>query len=83
MTAKYIFHGVKLSPNQKQTLGRAINSRSPVTLRLSNSQLSGPDKLMLTKTQLRRIQKSMKMEQEQTSKLVKLKYEKLVEIFLV
>ena len=57
---RYISHGVKLSPNQKQTLARAINSRSPVTLRLSNSQLSGHDKLMLTKTQLKKIQKLMK-----------------------
>ena len=60
MTTRYISHGVQLSPNQKQTLARAINSRSPVTLRLSNSQLLGPDKLMLTKTQLTKIQKSMK-----------------------
>ena len=37
---------------------------------------------MLTKTHRKKIQKSMKMEQEQTLKLVKLKYEKLVEIFL-
>ena len=43
MTTRYISHGVKLSPNQKQNLARAINSRTPVTLRLSNSQLSGPD----------------------------------------
>ena len=54
MTTRYISHGVKLSSNQKQTLARAINSRSPVTLRLSNSQLSGHDKLMLTKTQLKK-----------------------------
>ena len=60
MATRYISHGVKLSPNQKQTLPRAINSRSPVTLRLCNSQLSGTDKLMLTKTQLKKIQKSMK-----------------------
>ena len=59
MTTRYISHGVKLSPNQKQTLARAISNRSPVTLRLSNSQLSRPDKLMLTKTR-KKMQKSMK-----------------------
>ena len=60
MTARYISYGVKLSPNQKQTLATAINSRSPVKLRVSNFQLSGTDKLMLIKTQLKKIQKSMK-----------------------
>ena len=59
MTARHISHGVKLSPNQKQTLAKAINSRSPVTMRLIlNYQVQ--IKLMLTKPQLKKIQKSMK-----------------------
>ena len=36
-----------------------MNSRSPLTLRLKNTILTGNDELMLTKTQLKRIQKSL------------------------
>ena len=36
-----------------------MNLRSPLTLRLKHSNLTGNDELMLTKTQLKRIQKSL------------------------
>ena len=36
-----------------------MNSKSPLTLRLKNTNLTGNDELMLTKTQLKRIQKSL------------------------
>ena len=36
-----------------------MNIRTPLTLRLKHSNLSGNDELMLTKTQLKRIQKSL------------------------
>ena len=36
-----------------------MNSRTPLTLRIKHSNLSGNDELMLTKTQLKRIQKSL------------------------
>ena len=51
----YFEYGVKLSDNQKRNLASAMNSKSPLTLRLKH----GNDELMLTKTQLKRIQKSL------------------------
>ena len=36
-----------------------MNNRTPLSLRLKHSNLSGNDELMLTKTQLKRIQKSL------------------------
>ena len=55
----YFEYGVKLSDNQKRNLASAMNSRSPLTLRLKHGNLTGNDELMLTKTQLKRIQKSL------------------------
>ena len=55
----YFEYGVKLSDNQKRSLASAMNSRSPLTLRLKHGNLTGNDELMLTKTQLKRIQKSL------------------------
>ena len=56
---QYFEYGVKLSDNQKGNLASAMNSKSPLTLRLKHGNLSGNDELMLTKTQLKRIQKSL------------------------
>ena len=56
---QYFEYGVKLSDNQKRSLANAINSKSPLTLRIKNSNLVGNDELMLTKTQFKRIQKSL------------------------
>ena len=56
---QYFEYGVKLSDNQKRSLASAMNSKSPLTLRLKHGNLSGKDELMLTKTQLKRIQKSL------------------------
>ena len=55
----YFEYGVTLSDNQKNSLVKAINSKSPITLRIKNSNLKGNDELMLTKTQLKRIKKSL------------------------
>ena len=55
----YFEYEVKLSDNQKRSLASAMNSRSPLTLRLKHGNLTGNDELMLTKTQLKRIQKSL------------------------
>ena len=55
----YYEYGVKLSDNQKRSLASAMNSKSPLTLRIKNENLKGNDELMLTKTQLKRIQKSL------------------------
>ena len=55
----YFEYGVNLSDNQKRSLASAMNSKSPLTLRLKHGNLPGNDELMLTKTQLKRIQKSL------------------------
>ena len=55
----YIPHGVTLSQNQKSKLAKALEKREPITIRLSHSELTGPDELMLTKTQIGRIKKSL------------------------
>ena len=52
-------YGVNLSDNQKRSLASAMNSNTPLTLRLKHGNLTGNDELMLTKTQLKRIQKSL------------------------
>ena len=55
----YFEYGVNLSDNQKRSLAFAMNSKSPLTLRIKHGNLTGNDELMLTKTQLKRIQKSL------------------------
>ena len=60
--ASYYPHGVKLSENQKAKLARAVKNNSAITIRLSKNELTGPDQLMQTKTQMKRIQKAMRNE---------------------
>ena len=75
----YIPHGVTLSQNQRTKLAKALERREPLTIRLSHSELTGPDELMLTKTQIGRIQKSftsgkgvdLKISKTQIGKVVK------------
>ena len=55
----YFKYSVNLTDNQKRSLASAMNNRTPLTLRLKHSNLSGNDELMLAKTQLKRIQKSL------------------------
>ena len=55
----YVKYGVKLSANQKQKLAKALSNKSEITLRLTKSDLTGNDMLMLTATQLKRIKKAM------------------------
>ena len=55
----YFEYGVNLSDNQKRSLASAMNSNTPLTLRLKHGNLTGNDELMLTKTQLKKIQKSL------------------------
>ncbi|PFX15495.1 Collagen-like protein 6, partial [Stylophora pistillata] len=43
---------------RKKKLAKAYNEKSAITLRLSHNELSGPDEMMLTKTQINRIQKA-------------------------
>ena len=57
----YIPHGVTLSQNQRLKLAKALEKRpvTGITIRLSHNELTGPDELMLTKTQIGRIQKGL------------------------
>ena len=55
----YFEYGVTLTNNQKRSLASAMNNQTPLTLRIKHSNLSGNDELMLTKTQLKKIQKSL------------------------
>lgn len=56
---QYLPYGVKLSDNQNRKLAPAVGNKSAITIILNKRELSGPDKLMLTKTQINRIKKSM------------------------
>ena len=55
----YVQYGVKLSDGQKDKLARTLSNKSAITIRLTKSDLTGSDHLMLTKTQLKRIEKAM------------------------
>ena len=57
MTAYFEYH-VNLSDGQKANLVKAIESKNEITLRLKNRQLQGNDELMLTRTQIKNIEKA-------------------------
>ena len=75
---QYLPYGVKLSEGQMKKLSRAYASRSPITLRLEKSDLKGNDELMLTKTQIKRIQKAMGMNKGVEIKISKTQIRKVV-----
>ena len=54
----YIEYHVNLSDGQKANLVKAIEKSSEITLRLKNNQLRGNDQLMLTRTQIKKIEKA-------------------------
>ena len=51
----YSAYGVSLTDGQKQSLTAAVRAGRAVTFRISHPQLSGPDLLMLTATQINKI----------------------------
>ena len=55
----YIEYGVKLTDGQKSKLASAIRNKTALTLRLKHSHLRGSDELMLTKSQINKIKKSL------------------------
>ena len=55
----YVKYAVNLSAGQKEKLAKALSNKSAITIRLSNSDLTGSDDLMFTITQLKRIKKAM------------------------
>ena len=77
---QYFPYGVTLSQGQMQKLSRAYNARLPVTLRLDKTDLKGEgaNELMLTKTQIKRIQKAMKMNKGVEIKISKTQIRKVI-----
>ena len=55
----YLEYHVNLSDGQNASLAKAMETGSELTLRLKNNQLRGNDELMLTKTQVNKIQKAV------------------------
>ena len=56
----YQSYSVSLTEGQKANLARAYKNRSSITIRLKNDQLMGNFPLLLTKTQIKRINKADK-----------------------
>ena len=74
----YYEYGVKLTDNQKSKLASAITHNSPLTLRLKHSHLKGSDELMLTKTQINKIKKSVANETGSDIKISKTQIKNVV-----
>ena len=77
MTA-YHPHGVKLSAGQRKKLAKACKDKSAMTIRLSNNELSGGDQLMLTKTQIARLNKAKSLGKGSDIKISKAQISKVV-----
>lgn len=58
MSTHYIAYGVTLSDNQRRKLAKAFKEKSPITLRLSHNELTGSDEMMLTQTQIKKMQRA-------------------------
>lgn len=58
MSSTYQLYRLNLSQNQKANLAKAYQNKSEYTLRLSNKQLQGEDKVPLTNSQNKKIQKA-------------------------
>ena len=73
----YIPYGLTLTNLQKQSLGRAIQDKTNITLRLSNDQLHGDDKLALTQSQINKIAKHKNENIGMNLKLTKTQLQKM------
>ena len=78
-STNYIPYGVTLSQNQKSKLAKALKNREPITIRLSRSELTGSDELMLTKTQIGRIKRSLSSGKGVDIKITKTQIGKVVQ----
>ena len=54
----YFQYNLSLTKGQKEKMLKAYQKRAPFTIRLKNERLTGSDPLMLTKTQIKKIEKS-------------------------
>ena len=68
---QYIEHRVSISEGQKKNIRNAIESKTGVSIKLSNSDLIGDDLILITKAQAKRIEKAL-----ETGKGIKLKMSK-------
>ena len=75
---KYLPYSVNLSQGQMEKISKAYASRSPITLRLEKSALKGNNELMLTKTQIKRIQKAIRMNKGVDIKISKTQIRKVL-----
>ena len=71
-------HGVKLPEGQRKKLAKAYKDKSAMTIRLSNNELSGGDQLMLTKTQIARLNKAKSLGKGSDIKISKAQISKVV-----
>ena len=76
----YVKYGVNLSAGQNEKLAKALSNKSAITIRLTKSDLTGNDELMLTRTQLKRIQKAMKNRTGVDLKISKTQIRHLVQV---
>ena len=75
----YFNYNVNFTDNQKIKLANSIKNKCPLTLRLKHLDLAGNDELMLTKSQMSKIRKSLanrtgvdlKISKTQINKIVK------------
>ena len=74
----YSPYGVKLSDGQKEKLSKALLNSSAITIRLTKNDLTGPNDLMLTKRQVKRIQKAIKNKTGVDLKISKTQIRKIV-----
>ena len=76
----YFEYGVRLTDNQKSKLASAIRNNPPLTLRLKHSHLKGSDELILTKTKIDKIKKSVSNGTETDIKISKTQIRKSVKL---
>ena len=75
----YHSYGVSLSQGQREKLAKAYQTNSAITIRLTNSELSGNDQLMLTKRQIAKLIKSKRQGKGSDIKISKSQIRKAVQ----
>lgn len=76
---KYYPHGVNLSDGQQTRLAKGYQNNSAITIRLTANELTGPDEMMLTNTQINKLRKAMSMGKGPDIKISKTQIRKAVQ----
>ena len=76
----YTLYGLSLTKNQKESIRKARDDGTAITIRLSYDHLQGDDKLGLTKSQIERINKRKKMHKGMDLKLSATQIKKMSKI---